>query len=104
MHQKFKNNSLDPVSLTALRQLPGIKHLFQDVTMSMHDAKWWKMYNIVKLVDHAVKNREVLTIDGIDYQVGRWIKNNNENFQNKSIKADRLLALQQLPHNCQYFI
>ena len=38
VHQKFKNNSLDPVSLTALRQLPGIKHLFQDVTMSMHDA------------------------------------------------------------------
>ena len=103
VHQKFKNNSLDPVSLTALRQLPGIKHLFQDVTMSMHDAKWWKMYNIVKLVDHAVKNREVLTIDGIDYHVGTWINHNIVDFNKKTIRADRLLALQQLNHNGSRF-
>ena len=52
-----------------------------------------------KLIDHAVTTIEVLTIDGIDYRVGTWIADNTKEFNKKTIRADRLLALQQLNHN-----
>jgi hypothetical protein len=64
---------------------------WQVTEITNYDIKWFKMYDTGRKLDKDIlSSAEVVKIDGVDYHIGRWIRNNVQVFCDNKMNEDRL--------------
>ncbi len=98
LHDAFMENNLSAIKITKLREIPSIRHLFQDPSRSIPDCQWYTTYDVVKSLKRVkILKSDVVTIDGANYPVGQWIANNLKAYRNNKMNPVRLNLLREIP-------